>query len=160
MAWTNITNAQLAIGAPIRSIDLLALRDNITAQANGDAGAPKQQTAGIADAAVTAPKINFVTNGLQNSSGSLAIACPSFNTVGSYCFVAATESSSAIRTFTAGSNYSAGGPNSGGLYASISTNINLSTSISGTWKWMGATVTISGQEGYANGAGAIACRVS
>lgn len=29
MSWTNITNAQLAIGAPIRSIDLLALRDNI-----------------------------------------------------------------------------------------------------------------------------------
>lgn len=31
MAWTNITNAQLAIGAPVRSIDLLALRDNILA---------------------------------------------------------------------------------------------------------------------------------
>ena len=27
-SWTNITNAQLAIGSPVRSVDLLALRDN------------------------------------------------------------------------------------------------------------------------------------
>jgi hypothetical protein len=84
MAWTNITNAQLAIGAPVRSIDLLALRDNIVSQANGDSGAPQQQTAGIANNAVTAPKISFVANGLQNSGGSLAIACPAWGAVGSY----------------------------------------------------------------------------
>jgi hypothetical protein len=58
MAWTNISNANLDVGAPIRSIDILALRDNITAQANGDAGAPKQQTAGIADLAITAAKMS------------------------------------------------------------------------------------------------------
>ena len=58
MAWTNISNANLDVGAPIRSIDILALRDNITAQANGDSGAPKQQTAGIADLAITAAKMS------------------------------------------------------------------------------------------------------
>lgn len=40
MPWTNITNAQLAVGAPIRSVDLLALRDNVVALGNQEAGAP------------------------------------------------------------------------------------------------------------------------
>jgi len=40
MAWTNIPNANLDVGAPLRSVDILALRDNITALANGDTGAP------------------------------------------------------------------------------------------------------------------------
>jgi len=40
MAWTNIPNANLAAGAPIRSVDLLAIRDNFAAMANQDAGAP------------------------------------------------------------------------------------------------------------------------
>jgi hypothetical protein len=41
MAWTNIPNANLAIGAPIRSVDLLSLRDNVSAVPNGDTGAPR-----------------------------------------------------------------------------------------------------------------------
>ena len=40
MAWTNIANANLDAGAPIRSVDILAIRDNIVALANGDTGAP------------------------------------------------------------------------------------------------------------------------
>lgn len=40
MPWTNIPNANLAAGAPIRSVDILALRDNISAVPDGDAGAP------------------------------------------------------------------------------------------------------------------------
>jgi hypothetical protein len=41
MSWTNIPNANLAIGAPIRSIDQLALRDNPIAIAEGATGAPR-----------------------------------------------------------------------------------------------------------------------
>ena len=41
MAWTNIANANLDIGAPIRSVDILALRDNVSAIPNGDTGAPR-----------------------------------------------------------------------------------------------------------------------
>jgi hypothetical protein len=63
MAWTNIANANLDIGAPIRSVDLLALRDNISAVPNGDAGAPKVQTNGIQDAAITAAKLNGAQSG-------------------------------------------------------------------------------------------------
>ena len=41
MAWTNVANANLAVGAPVRSVDLLAIRDNISAVPNGDTGAPR-----------------------------------------------------------------------------------------------------------------------
>jgi hypothetical protein len=47
MAWTNIANANLDVGAPIRSVDILALRDNITALANGDTGAPPIKAAAL-----------------------------------------------------------------------------------------------------------------
>jgi len=40
MAWTNIPNANLAAGAPIRSVDILALRDNVVALGNQESGAP------------------------------------------------------------------------------------------------------------------------
>jgi hypothetical protein len=63
MAWTNISNANLDVGAPLRSVDILALRDNIPAVANGDAGAPKIQTAGIQDAAVTGAKLSGAQSG-------------------------------------------------------------------------------------------------
>ena len=38
--WTTITDAALEPGKPIRSVDGLALRDNVTALAEGAAGAP------------------------------------------------------------------------------------------------------------------------
>ena len=38
--WTDITDAALEPGKPIRSVDGLALRDNVTALAEGAAGAP------------------------------------------------------------------------------------------------------------------------
>lgn len=123
MAWTNITNAQLAIGAPVRSIDHLALRDNIIAQANGDAGAPKQQTAGIEDNAVTAVKINK-GNGLGASGSALVINCPTWGSVGSYAI---------------GTPFSGGNPtniNVGSDYSAATAGI---AGASGTWKCMGYT---------------------
>jgi hypothetical protein len=76
MTWTNIPNANLAAGAPIRSVDLIALRDNITAQANGDAGAPKTQNAAIASGIVNSlngQQGNIVNTDL-NSIGSVVRA--------------------------------------------------------------------------------------
>lgn len=146
MAWTNITNAQLAIGAPIRSIDLLALRDNITAQANGDTGAPKQQTAGIADSAVTTAKIansNVTAQKIKYGSGLTAsgdtlIASPaSFNSVGSYCYVQIFLNTG--QEVVSGGNYAAG--NAYGQIASAATMGTYSVNLSGTWKWMGANYT-------------------
>ena len=55
--WTNIANTALQPGAPVRSIDGVALRDNPIAIAEGAAGAPRVQTNGIQDGAVTNAKI-------------------------------------------------------------------------------------------------------
>lgn len=156
MPWTNITNAQLAVGSPIRSIDLLALRDNITAQANGDAGAPQQQTAGIADNAVTAAKVNK-GNGIGSSGTQLAVACPAANTVGSYAF--GGQQSYNNHTFNYGSNYAAGtgvGQISTGAVFNDgnSTNLDYNNSFSGTWKWLGRSFTTAKQSC------AVVCRVS
>lgn len=139
MSWTNITNAQLAIGAPIRSIDLLALRDNITAQANGDPGAPKQQTAGIADLAVTAQKIKYGA-GLTASGDTLVATSPTFDSVGSYASVVGNYGSSYI----AGSNYTLSAYTFQINFYGISTDnpiIIEAQGLSGTWKWMSASAT-------------------
>ena len=149
MAWTNITNAQLAIGAPVRSIDLLALRDNITAQANGDAGAPKQQTAGIADNAVTAVKINY-GNGLGANGTQVVVACPTTGSVGSYAFVGPNG---------ALPNMGPGNSISGGILyyaACVPGGLRVEGStLSGTWRSMGnARPDSSGQP-----EATVACRI-
>lgn len=41
MAWTNITNAAVAAGAAVTTALMTALRDNVTALADRDSGAPK-----------------------------------------------------------------------------------------------------------------------
>ena len=65
MPWTSISNTSIDQDSPITVSLMTALRDNPIAIANGDAGAPKVQTAGIADNAVTAAKI--VENAVGNS---------------------------------------------------------------------------------------------
>lgn len=158
MVWTTITNAQLAVGAPIRSVDLLALRDNITAAQNGDVGAPQQQTAGIADNAVTAAKVNK-GNGIGTSGTQLVVACPAFNTVGSYAFGCLRLENQA-GTISSGGNYAAGGGN-------LQLNVSAVTAggperqfgvLSGTWKWMGAAYGTNYNDAF--NTGCVVCRVS
>jgi len=79
---------------------------------------------------------NGLSGGTITSTGTLVVACPTFNSVGSYAMGVLYFSSGSI---TAGNNYSAGGGSpqvqcysfdtSGGSYAQQ--NI-----LSGTWKWM------------------------
>ena len=136
MTWTNITNAQLAIGAPIRSVDLLALRDNFAALAAGESGAPA---------------MTGITN--LNVIGSV---CWAFNQTTSPIMTNATISGANIRYV---SGYS--GTNMGVLYLEgnqFSRNITFdgitsggsrvgntgfittpnTTALSGTWRAMGA----------------------
>jgi len=58
-SWTSIPNSSLETGAPARSVDALAFRDNPIAIAEGAVGAPRIQTAGINDEAVTIEKCEF-----------------------------------------------------------------------------------------------------
>jgi hypothetical protein len=95
-------------------------------------------------------------NGLQGgtitTSGTLSIACPTFNTVGSYCYIVGWNQST---TVTSGSNYGAGFGNN--LVRSTAllgfTSIEALNNLSGTWKWMGSTATGASPI-------AIGCRVS
>lgn len=80
MAWTNIANGNLDVGSPVRSVDILALRDNIPALANGDSGAPKIKNAAYDAGSITADKLS------GNQSGSApafaARAWVNFNSIG------------------------------------------------------------------------------
>ena len=107
-------------------------------------------------------------NGLQGgtitTTGTLSVACPAANTVGSYAAVTSRyEVSDFQRVF--GSNYAGGngynsiGPGSVILQGGV-TQIDFgASSLSGTWKWLSNTTNISlGADRLA--VFGIACRVS
>ena len=83
---------------------------------------------------------NGLSGGTITTSGTLIIACPEFNTVGSY---ASCQSVAGI--FAPGSNYAAGQGDTQLFVINAGNNV-----ISGTWKWM---------QSQNEGAG-LACRVS
>jgi hypothetical protein len=97
-------------------------------------------------------------NGLQGgtitTTGTLSVACPSFNTVGSYAMVGSIPAA----TFTSGSNYSVGTGSNQFQSCSFDSNdggvgLVFTNNLSGTWKFMAGT--INSQNLYALG-----CRVS
>jgi hypothetical protein len=100
---------------------------------------------------------NGLSGGTITTSGTLIIACPSFNSVGSYAQVMLGAEAGGIQNVSSGSNYSAGvGTNqlssSGCAGGSEWGNSN---NLSGTWKWMGQS-----RGGIGATIQAIACRVS
>jgi len=109
MAWTNIPNANLAAGAPIRSVDLLAIRDNFAAMANQDAGAPP------------------LVKSLNGQTG--AITNTDYVAIGSYYFSADDTS---IGDRTIGSTYA------GSTFKKLdSTGTRVNNPLAGTWRLMG-----------------------
>ena len=125
--WTTITDATLEPGKPIRSVDGLALRDNVTAFAEGAAGAPKIKNAAVNTGVLGAEKFQTGTTErdwvLGRTSGAAAGA------VGTYAFAQAD----------AGPNSVFGDSISGSRLAPSDVNLNLSGSVSGTWRCMGST---------------------
>lgn len=103
-------------------------------------------------------------NGLQGgtitTSGTLSVACPTFNTVGSYVYGRTSQVDGGSYTVTAGNNIT-GGTGNRQFMASVATGSGDfsggTTSLSGTWKWMGATITDNASGGSMF---AIGCRVS
>lgn len=102
-------------------------------------------------------------NGLQGgtitTSGTLSVACPTFNTVGSYVFVG-VDSPQGNFNPTSGSNYGAGtgnGMQSGCINAGPEgVSFQRQNNLSGTWKWMGSNGTSGNLYNFA----CLACRVS
>ena len=131
MAWTVLSDATLEVGKALRALTMRNLRDNITALANGDAGAPQIQTAAIAASAVTAAKIaagnvlNAAIGAGQVTSDKLAAGAGEVNwvlartagattgAVGTYAYMTRT-SSSFEGTAYAGSQLNYSGTSSAG----------------------------------------------
>jgi hypothetical protein len=121
----------------------------------------KANTAGVGTVTSVATG-NGLSGGTITSTGTLVVACPSFNSVGSYVW-GCILSNGGTATYTSGSNYSAGGGHNNVLSFGA-TNVggaDPSNNLSGTWKWMGSggysKFTNPGDPNYGGG---VLCRVS
>jgi hypothetical protein len=150
--WTNIPTASLEPGAPVRSLDALALRDNPIAIAEGAANAPRVQTAGIANSAVTADKIasNAVTTAkiLDSNVTTNKIASGERMTTANVAGAYAGTNAEAVGSLAILYKATTGGVEPGALVAGsslrwvrISTagsmQIITATTPSGTWRALG-----------------------
>jgi hypothetical protein len=121
--WTNVSSTVLEPGDPIRSVDIIAIKENVIALSEGASGAPKILTAAINDAAVTTAKL--ATNERITTANVLAaIAGASAGAVGTYGSV---EPTSPI-TASSGSTRAGSG---------LRWSIEGSGTLSGTWRLLG-----------------------
>ena len=122
--WTTITDATLEPGKPIRSVDGLALRDNVTALAEGAAGAPRIENAAF-DAAVLGSE-KFQTGTTERDWVLARNAGAGAGVIGTYAF-AWTALSRGFGAIVSGGN----------LFPSDTVDRDFS-SLPGTWKCMGS----------------------
>jgi hypothetical protein len=115
--WTTITDAALEPGKPIRSVDGLALRDNVTALAEGAAGAPRIAAAALQTGTTERDWV------LARTSETTA------NNVGTYAFLRLKSQSE--------TDYGANSTLSGSSLAYSNSSESNSGSLSGTWRCMG-----------------------
>ena len=132
--WTTITDATLEPGKPIRSVDGLALRDNVTALAEGAAGAPRIENAAFDATTLGSEKFQAGTDErdwvLDRTSETTA------NNVGTYAFLRLLSPSS--------TDYDANSTLSGSSLAYSNSSESNSGSLSGTWRCMGYSPNTSG----------------
>lgn len=132
--WTDIANASLEPGAPARSVDAFALRDNPVAIAEGAAGAPKIEAqaldtsademrwVGARIAQTTATEIGAIIVAWNTTTSSVA---PRGTIAGSNLRYLTNASSVVISMFAVISNQTSSFPTIG------------TTSLSGTWLNLG-----------------------
>jgi hypothetical protein len=142
--WTDVTDTVLEPGQPIRSVDIIALKNNIIAVPGGAANAPRVQTAAIQDLAVTSAKLATGTNErnwvLARTAGASAGA------VGTYAFLGEANSTSiAVGSTYAGSRLRyAGIMRSAVSWATNDNNQDVRSrqhqvvTPAGTWRCMGS----------------------
>jgi hypothetical protein len=128
--WTNVTDTVLEPGQPIRSVDIIALKNNIIAVPNGAANAPRVQTAAIQDSAVTPAKLAAgermtTANVLAQTAGA------SVGAVGTYAFLVRTA-------LTAGENQGGTIAGSNLRYGNTLAGFRA-VSPAGTWRRMGVS---------------------
>lgn len=147
MAWTNIDNSLVSVGALPFATTIQALRDNPIAIANGDAGAPQIQRAAIAAGAVDATKLATGAgeiNWVGARTAGLAAAA-----VGSYAFCRpSTGGPYSAGAVIAGSSLGYAGVNPEVKDGEGVTRVEISVQVSGspgggTWRCMGYSQTIT-----------------
>jgi hypothetical protein len=134
MTWTTVLDASLAVDAPARSSDIKAIRDNITAQANGDSGAPQNQNASIANGVLGAEKFQTGTTEGEWIAETYG-ATVSVEDVGTYAMVRVASGFPVIPWFiaaTSGSNLRIVRFDTAGNSTDVSTP-------TGTWKNFGVS---------------------
>jgi hypothetical protein len=104
---------------------------------------------------------NGLSGGTITSTGTLVIACPTFNTVGSYVMGGTFVGGGNTVNLASGSNYSAGTGTNQIRSVAVTQDgvegpgVSNANNLSGSWKWMAASA--SGPNIYGYG---ICCRVS
>jgi hypothetical protein len=137
MAWTNIDDSFLEPGKPVRSADLIALRDNPGAIAGGASGAPKVVTGAMAANSIDGDRLAAGTTGAEKLQSGTAernwvlgrLSTAAAGSIGSYAFLTVRFS-----------DVSQGETKSGSQLEYSSTNNNFGGSPSGTWRAMGNAV--------------------
>jgi hypothetical protein len=109
MTWVNLSSA-FSYGSQLTSTQMQNLRDNITAMANGDSGAPSIQTAALANSSVTTVKIpnsnvdkNKLKTSTGSSSGSVSARTSVLFSMQDYCFFPNMGAGSPIYAMSYGS---------------------------------------------------------
>ncbi len=157
MAWTVISDTVIEVGKAIRALDFRNLRDNITALANGDVGAPRIQTAALQDNAITWAKIaagNVLQDKLGTGTGErdwvlARIASMTAGAVGTYIMGYHNTANTAI---SPGSTYAGSAlrylsfRESSGALGQLGSN---GVGFSGTWMALSAASAAGSQNGIA-----------
>ena len=137
----------LVLNAATSGATTIQASDNVTATIT----LPSTTGTLVTSAVTSAVAGNGVAVSGATGAVTFSAACPTFNTVGSYCFVNIFNSSA----LSSGSNYAAGNGSNQVQSASAGGTPTWTNNLSGTWKWMagpsGANFTDN------NG---VACRVS
>ena len=149
---TSITGLTTALTVPQGGTGLATLTANNVVLGNGTSnvqfvapstsgnlltsnGTTWTSTAPAASGVTSVATGNGLSGGTITSTGTLVVACPSFNSVGSYCM----GSVLIITAMNSGDNRTAGGSND--QVQSSDTQLSfLTNNLSGTWKWMGANI--------------------
>jgi hypothetical protein len=97
-------------------------------------------------------------NGLSLSSTTFSVACPSFNSVGSYVYALISQTGSSV-TYTTGQNLSAGTGQSQ-VQTFFAPNNAKTNNLSGTWRYLNGTGTFSLGPGCVDNIPTLICRVS
>jgi hypothetical protein len=150
--WTDISNTVLEPGDPIRSVDIIAIKENITALSEGASGAPKIQSAALAEGAITTSMVLAATAGA--AVGAVGTYAMLWSANGIAAAAGETKAGSALRY--AGFTPSFGGSASGATdaFPTNATHVmqmrGAGGTPAGTWRAMGRDASRTFSDGYVN----------